>query len=124
MGDLSPHFSRSEFRCPCLRCRTLTPRPSSLLVSALEDLRRIVGHPLHISSGERCFDHNQAVGGSPESRHLTSQAADVLPPPGWSTEALAEAAELVPDFAASGIGIYHRHVHVDVGRKTPARWRG
>lgn len=76
MGDLSPHFSRTEFACRhCLKVKV-----STILVRALEVMRS-AGYPkgLHVRSGYRCPDHNRAVRGAPGSKHLTGEAADVDP---------------------------------------------
>jgi uncharacterized protein YcbK (DUF882 family) len=122
MGDLSPHFSRSEFACKD-GCGLDTPDP--LLVSALEDLReKIGGIPITIISGCRCAKHNAKVGGVDASTHETGKAADITAP-GLALPALDAAAQRVPAFALGGIGVYPKdgHLHVDV-RDTgkPARW--
>lgn len=83
MGDLSAHFSRSEFRCrddhgqPCLHCggkAEVDPR----LVALLEDIREFCRFPIQITSGCRCAKRNAEVGGKPESAHLTGEAADIF----------------------------------------------
>jgi hypothetical protein len=79
MGDLSTHFSRSEF--VCRHCRRLPPRgvvPE--LIVGLEALRALA-YPggLIIDSGYRCSAHNRAVGGATGSQHLYGAAADVTP---------------------------------------------
>ena len=73
MGDLSSHFSTSEFvcRCGCGRVAVTTR-----LISLLEKARIIYGKPMRISSGYRCPDHNAAVGGGPE--HPAGEAADIF----------------------------------------------
>lgn len=111
MGDLSKHFSRSEFACRHCGVAAVDP----VLVCVLEELRRTVGKPLRIVSGYRCPQHNRAVGGAPRSYHVLGQAADI--PRGYATEAQAAAAGFL------GIGLSGPWaVHVDV-RPTRARWR-
>jgi uncharacterized protein YcbK (DUF882 family) len=73
MGDLSPHFSRSEFACH--HCGKVIV--SDRLVARLEILRAMVGKPLVIVSGYRCPVHNAKVGGAKASQHLVGQAADL-----------------------------------------------
>jgi uncharacterized protein YcbK (DUF882 family) len=76
MGDLSTHFSASEFACPhCGVVKVVTP-----LVDALEKARNLY-YPkgLRIISGYRCVMHNRAVKGAPSSRHLRGDAADIVP---------------------------------------------
>lgn len=112
MGDLSAHFSRSEFDCP--HCGAGAPSPQ--LVAILENLRSIKGgRPLSIISGFRCVPHNQAVGGAGDSRHVHADAADI--PYGYANEAEARRA------GAVGVGVYKGSaVHVDWRPGGPARW--
>jgi uncharacterized protein YcbK (DUF882 family) len=117
MGDLSPHFSRTEFRCKG------TGKPghpahdtvvSSHLVQHLEKLRSIVGRPLPIVSGYRCRWWNAKVGGAPAGQHPLGTAADI--PAGYATVRQAEQAGF------TGIGNRGQWaVHVDV-RPRRARW--
>lgn len=74
MGDLSPHFSRHEFRDSI----TGEVRVNPELVERLELLRTIAGNrPISIRSGYRSKNTNAAVGGAPKSQHLTGSAADL-----------------------------------------------
>lgn len=111
MGDLSPHFDRAEFACKhCGRVRV-----SCELVQLLEDIRSAIGdRPIHLVSGYRCSAHNAAVGGSPRSRHVRGDAAD-LP----LRLVTGEQARLA---GARGIGTegpWARHVDM---RPEPATW--
>lgn len=104
MGDLSRHFSRSEFRCKD-GCGRDYPTPG--LLAVLEAMRRAKGRPLRIVSGVRCAAHNAAVGGSPTSQHVHGRAADV--PAGYASVAQWKIA------GAVGIGVRRgKVVHVDV----------
>jgi zinc D-Ala-D-Ala carboxypeptidase len=111
MGDLSAHFSRSEFACPCCGIAKV----DAALVAVLERIRA-AHYPegLRIVSGYRCPTHNAAVGGAAASQHLRARAADIVP---RITPAQARAC------GARGIGIAHTGevVHVDVG-PTRAPW--
>lgn len=110
MGDLSAHFSRSEFTCG--HCGALVG-PTAQLLGALERLRAAVGKPLRIVSGYRCPVWNARVGGIRSSRHLRGDAVDI--PGGYATVSQCRAAGLV------GIGVRAgRVVHVDMtpGRRT------
>lgn len=112
MGDLSSHFSRSEFRCHHCRCLSATPQ----LLEILENLRQLtLGNPLTIVSGFRCEPHNKAVGGASASRHLFGDAADI--PAGYATYEKARAA------GAVGVGMSGSWVvHVDWRPGPPVRW--
>lgn len=112
MGDLSPHFSRSEFRCR--HCSALVG-PAAALISTLERIRSRTGKPLVIVSGYRCPTHNKRVGGAVTSQHLTGLAADI--PFGRATYDQAVAA------GARGVGMRGGWaVHVDVRPGPRARW--
>lgn len=75
MGDLSAHFSRSEFACH--HCHQLTHPPPQSLLSRLEQARVLHGGPITIVSGYRCPIHNRAIHGAINSRHLYGDAADL-----------------------------------------------
>lgn len=78
MGDMTPNFSRHEFKCKCGCGRdNIDPR----LVFMLQQLRDRYGKSLTPSSGCRCPKHNEVVGGGDNSSHITTetrqgQAAD------------------------------------------------
>ena len=117
MGDLSLHFSRSEFACRCCGQLQLDPH----LLHGLETLRALAGAPIVIHAGYRCVRHNQEVGGVPHSEHTRGLAADI-DLPGVSLQRMYELALEVPEFAEGGIGVYDRNfLHVDV-RDHRARW--
>ena len=112
MGDLSAHFSRSEFRCR--HCAGLVG-PDPQLVVVLEGIRAVTGHPLVVISGYRCPTHNRAVGGASGSQHVRGRAADI----GQGRVTLAGARSL----GAVGVGIQNGWaVHVDVRTGGPAVW--
>ena len=48
-----------------------------LVTAVLDPLRRLLGRPITVTSGYRCRLLNTAVHGSPNSQHLTGQAADI-----------------------------------------------
>lgn len=118
MGDLSEHFSRSEFVCK--HCGQLVLDPK--LVPALEMLRASMGQPIFVNDSYRCPVHNAAVGGVPHSQHVLGMAADIVVA-GWNVKDLYDAAQSVPDFKQGGIGLYDSgFIHVDVRPNGPARW--
>jgi len=117
MGSLSEHFDCSEFACPdCGKCEV-----SPILLSALEELRSLLGKPIHILSGYRCSEHNKSVGGASASQHVLGQAADIRVV-GLSLIELYKKAKQVKAFMRGGIGLYDTgFIHVDV-RAGLARW--
>lgn len=112
MGDLSAHFSKSEFRD---KRAGVTVDVPCRLVAGLEHLRGQVGRPLVIVSGYRTPETNKAVGGASQSRHLVGDAADI--PEGYATIEQAQRAGFV------GIGSKGPWaIHVDMRPGPPARW--
>lgn len=106
MGDLSEHFSRSEFRCH--HCGRL-PDETTLgrLVAGCERLRSIVGRPMRIVSGFRCAYWQAHVDPAVHhSRHTVGDAVDVVN--GYCTIDQAHAAGF------TGIGVCDGEVvHID-----------
>ena len=70
------HFSRQEFACKCGRCGGFPTEPEETLVRRADQLREHFGAAVWVSSGVRCEDHNAAVGGVANSRHLAGKAMD------------------------------------------------
>jgi len=74
MGDLTKNFSRSEFACKC-GCGFDNIKEHHVLM--LQKIRDKVGFGMHITSGCRCQNHNDAVGGVPNSAHPRGEASDI-----------------------------------------------
>ena len=114
---LSANFRRSEFACWCgCGFDDVDPR----LVQRLQHLREQLNAPIVVNSGCRCAEHNESVGGRPQSQHLLGKAADIRVP-GRSPAEVKAVAESMNLF--TGIGIYATFVHLDVGDVT-RRWDG
>lgn len=117
MGDLSTHFSRSEFACKC-GCGFDTV--DTEMLGVLEDLRAMFKEPIAITSGCRCAEHNAKEGGSPRSQHVYGRAVDLV------------VRNVSPDRVCNyltakhgdkyGIGLYGGWVHFDT-RTGCARWQ-
>lgn len=118
MGDLTEHFSRKEFECPC-GCGYSDV--DMQLVELLEGVRKALGRQIKVTSGCRCETHNANVGGSQNSQHLKGKAADIqidgLPP----YMAYKHFDDKFPN--RLGVGRYSAHIHVDV-RPFSYRWTG
>lgn len=115
-GRLSPDFRTEEFACPCDNCERVVVHWA--LVELLQRMRWRIGLPIYVTSGFRCSSHNTEVGGTNGSLHIFGLAADIQSS-GLRPRELADVAD---NCGAGGIGVYPRHVHVDVGEKR--RWDG
>lgn len=107
---LTPHFKRSELRCPC--CGKCEMHP--VFMDALEKMRLDYNRPLRINSGYRCPEHNSKLSGSsPNSLHMKGIAADIS----WDEFPADDKKKLlnlaVKDFG--GLGIGRTYLHVDLG---------
>ena len=96
------------------------------LIDVLQYVRRAGGvSPVLINSWYRSWDYNEAIGGVPNSMHLTLGAADIVKV-NWTPRQVADLLEDSPYKEQLGIGRYKTFTHVDVrgmiGRPAPARW--
>lgn len=116
MGDVSPHFNRSEFACKCGCGFTAVDVE---LLGVLEGVRNHFNAPLTIDCACRCPTHNKEVGGVPDSQHVQGIAADIKVT-GQSPDVVADYLEHAYPHGY-GIGRYNTFTHIDV-RSGPARW--
>lgn len=119
MGDLSLHFSKYEFRCPC--CKKLELNFNLLYL--LEAIREHFNKPVIISSGYRCKIHNSSLfNSSSNSSHLKGEAADIIVQ-GINANIVYEYASRINP--KGGVGKYNGFTHVDVSMTIPGRrWVG
>lgn len=68
------YFRKDEFTC---KCGCGLNNIDTYFVDKLDQARTRAGFKFVINSGCRCKEHNEAVGGTPESEHLTGQGADI-----------------------------------------------
>ena len=74
MGDLSKHFSKSEFACKC-GCGFDDIDP--VIVARLEGIRAHFNKPVVIHCGCRCAGHNAATkNAAKKSWHMRGKAVD------------------------------------------------
>ena len=118
MGNLTEHFSSVEFQCGdgCGLCTI-----DLQLVQQLEGARRLLGRPIHITSGVRCPAHNARVGGARESAHMLGLAADLACPTPYDRYDLLMAL-LTMSFRRIGIGKDFLHVDIDRTKPTDLCW--
>ena len=83
---LSEHFSVDEFTFSATaQAMGIVNSPGSselanlrfLCREVLEPARKVIGEPIHITSGYRCLALNRAVGGVAQSYHVRGLAADL-----------------------------------------------
>ncbi|MGJ1328480.1 YcbK family protein [Sphingobacterium multivorum] len=123
--QLTKNFKLEEFDC-----KDGTPVPKQFysnvtkLAKNLQVLRDYLGVPVTVTgSGYRTPSHNKAVGGAPESKHMTAEAGDINAK-GYTPNQLAAVIEkLIKEgkMDQGGLGIYPGFVHYDI-RGTKARW--
>ncbi|MCK5013328.1 MAG: DUF4157 domain-containing protein [Candidatus Omnitrophica bacterium] len=121
----SSNFSLGEFRC-----RNGTDVPERFrgnvqqAMNNLEVLRtELENNSITINSGYRTPAYNQSIGGSPQSRHMCGQAADIRVSDHTPTEVADTIETLITSqsMQQGGLGRYSSFVHYDV-RGTRARW--
>jgi uncharacterized protein YcbK (DUF882 family) len=116
MGDLTEHFSRSEFACKCGCGKDAIDYE---VVKVLQNLRSAIDAPIRIASANRCEAHNKNVGGKPKSQHLLSKAVDFIVD-GHNPRGIASyISNLYPE--RYGVGSYDNFTHLD-SRSECARW--
>lgn len=120
MGDLSRHFSRSEFACKCdYGCEFDTVDVE--LLAVVMDVRAYFKAPVTITSACRCRAHNDDVGGAMNSQHTKGRASDIIVE---GVSAPAVYAYLAISYPGKlGLGKYADFTHIDT-RTGGARWEG
>ena len=113
MTKLSEHFHDYEFVCPCCNCGIV----SEILVLKLQQLRDTINKPIKVTSGYRCPIENKKVGGAKNSAHLLGEGVDIQTE--LSTVTLAMIACRIKGIR---IGIYERHLHIDVRPANPSKY--
>ena len=114
---VAKYFNLSEFTCPCCNLVMLHPK----LLGKLVELRNIMERPVYITSGYRCFEYNQKVGGVKNSYHRIGLAADIK----VRDISLIELLEICENIDFTGIGFYEKKnfLHLDVRPTKRSRWR-
>ena len=94
-------------------------RPRTVL--PLDALRGLLSKSFKINSGYRTEAHNKAVGGAPQSAHLSGEAVDVNTR-GWTPEQRRDFVIYARKVGFNGIGIASTFIHIDI-RPRIASWR-
>jgi len=106
------YFSQKEFVCPC--CGELNIHYEFLLV--LDELRRLCGFPLIVSSGYRCPKHNASVGGVKDSAHVKGLAVDLIAENSHKRHVILKKAF---EINIQRIGIGQSFIHLDIDTTKP-----
>lgn len=123
--QLTKNFNLAEFHC-----KDGTPVPEKYIKNVqqvannLQTLRDYIGEPVWVSgSGYRTAKHNKAVGGAPQSQHLTASAADISVKNKTPKQVAKIIEKLIKEgkMQQGGIGVYAGFVHYDI-RGEAARW--
>lgn len=87
MGTICKNFSYSEFEesstakkagiTNVINTAKIRDSIKALATNVLQPLRDKLGKPMHVNSGYRCKELNEAVGGVPTSQHMKGEAADI-----------------------------------------------
>jgi len=117
MGDLSEHFSKSEFACKC-GCGFDAVSPA--FIKRLEQVRTLYGKPIKVHSGCRCKKHNEEEGGKDDSSHLYGEAGDLDTPNSTERYELLQFCLLY--FNRVGVGKTFIHVDIDKAKPQDVCW--
>ena len=103
------HFKIAEFQSPDLKGSG--DRMDQNLLLILDSIRSELGRPMIVNSGFRTTEHNEKVGGSPNSSHLKGLAVDIHCPDSAYRFHLVR---LAMTHGISRIGIYKTFIHLDI----------
>ena len=122
--QLTKNFSLSEFNCKC-GCEM----PSNILENVkelsyhLQRLRDKFDTKITVNSGNRCENHNKAIGGKKHSQHLQGLASDIVVEGKTPKEVYKEVEKLQDEgkLAQGGLSAYDTFTHYDIAGKK-RRW--
>lgn len=123
--QLSKNFNSKEFDCQCTRPACVEQRISIDLVEKIELIRKEINQPLTITSGFRCFNHQQDLKDkgtvstviAQKSTHVLGDAVDIKIPKNNTIDTFLERCEK----HFESIGIAKTFLHLDL-RKGKRRW--
>jgi uncharacterized protein YcbK (DUF882 family) len=113
--QMTKNFWSNEWDCNCKNAECKQTIIDLDHVEKLQLMRDKWGKPVKITSGFRCPKHNAAEGGASKSRHLISDATDIVVS-GMTPEQVASSCEHF-----DGLGRYDTFTHID-SRGSKARW--
>ena len=74
-----PVLTTDECKCHCADPACTATLVSTQLIQCFWKLRAKYGQPIQVDCCYRCPNHNQKVGGAPQSQHLCGQGLDLSP---------------------------------------------
>ena len=83
----------------------------------MDEVRKLLGKPIYISSGYRCPEVNAAVGGSKTSTHLTGEAFDFTCPEFGTVDRVFEAIRKSPLRYDQLLNEYQQWCHIGFGKQ-------
>ena len=108
-GYVSKYFTIEEVACKGTNCCGGVYPMSREFLSVADALRKLSGGPLYVTSGFRCYTHNNTIEGSaPESKHTKGIAMDLYSNR-MSPEELGELARNLGLYVI----VYHNRIHID-----------
>lgn len=107
------NFEHEEFDCPCDVCISVM---DDEFLKKIQVARTLAGIPFRITSGYRCPQHNQEVGGVSDSSHARGLGCDISATSGAAKLTILKAL-LAAGF--NRIGVYPRHIHADIDSSKP-----
>lgn len=107
----------NQYACPCCGLNLM----DQAVLRVVDLIQFIVRAALRVTSGTRCKQYNQEVGGTLNSAHLNGLAIDVSP--GDATERFKLIAAAI-SLGVKRIGVAKDHIHLDLddSKPTPALW--
>ena len=114
------HFTVKEIAC---KCGCGESRIKQEMLDKIEELRILIGKPIIVTSGYRCVKHNEGVGGSKGSGHLTGEAVDFYSPKLSLSQLWLFCESLKEKF--NGVGTYPGNtpfIHCDILSSRFMRW--
>ncbi len=103
-------FKMSEFACKCGRDICDAEHMTIETLTALNELRKLYGKPLFITSARRCEYWNSKQGGAENSYHLIGAAVDIRVTSGTM---MGQLVELGMRVGFRGFGIAKGFIHLD-----------
>ncbi len=107
------HFRVEEFMCRCGCGEVII---ESGLIEVLERLREHLNKPIIITSAYRCPEHNERIGGVPNSAHVRGYAVDIKV---LSSRTRYRVIEYLLREGVRRIGVAKDFVHFDLDPEKP-----